>query len=225
MKTRLLTLWTSIVNFFTQPFQQQFAVASTGPLSLDLQFFAEPSEPSNTQEPTNPEQPENNEPQEPKNESKEHMIPKSRFDEVNNNYKTVKDQLDKILKQQQDDELKRQKEQGEFELLYNQANQELESYKTDFESTKTRVEQLEGIMTSMLNTKLESIPEEFHDLIPENLSPEQKLDWISKAETKGLFKDQSQEPVGGQTNPSQQEANLESMNPFQLLKAGYGSQK
>ena len=40
------------------------------------------------------------------------MIPKSRFDEVNNNYKTVKDQLDKILQQQENDKLEKQKEQA-----------------------------------------------------------------------------------------------------------------
>lgn len=153
------------------------------------------------------------------------MIPKTRFDEVNTKYKDAKEQLDKILQKQKDEELERQKQQGKFEDLYNTATSDLEKYKNDFESANTRVEELEGVINSMLETKLESIPEEYHDLIPENLSPEQKLDWISKAETKGLFKDSSQEPVGGSTNPAQKQTDLSELNPMQLLSMGYGKQK
>lgn len=193
------------------------------PLKLNLQHFAEPTEP---QEPKNPEPSANGpmdpkETQEPKNEPQGHMIPKSRFDEVNNNYKTVKEQLDKILQQQEQDELDKQKQQGEFEKLYNQTTEELETYKNDFETTKEKAERLEGVMNSMLNTKLESIPEEFHDLIPENLTSEQKLDWVSKAEAKGLFKDTSQEPLGGQTNPTQQSTDLDNMSVNQKFQSGY----
>src|SRR5699024_2610846 len=152
---------------------------------------------------------------------KDIMIPKTRFDEVNNKYKTAQEQLDNILQQQEQDELDKQKQQGEFEKLYNKATEDLQIYKGDYEKTSSRIEELEGIITSMLNSKLESIPEEFHDLIPENLSPEAKLDWISKADAKGLFKDQSQEPVGGQTNPTAKQTDLESLNVHQLMQSGY----
>jgi len=151
------------------------------------------------------------------------MIPKTRFDEVNTKYKDAKEQLDKILQKQKDEELERQKQQGKFEDLYNTATSDLEKYKKDFESANTRVEELEGVINSMLNTKLETIPEEYHDLIPDNLNPEQKLDWISKAETKGLFKDTTQEPVGGQTNPTQQPQDLSELSATQLLSMAYGS--
>lgn len=198
-------------------------------LPLNLQFFADPG--NDPQDP--PADPPADPPkQDPKNEppaddpkQKDHMIPKTRFDEINNSYKTVKDQLDKLLKEKEDADLEAKKKQGEYQSLYETASQQLDTYKTDYENTKTRVEALEGVMTSMLNTKLESIPEDFHDLIPDNLSPEQKLDWITKAETKGLFKDKSLEPVGNPTNPTQQTTNFENMNPMQLLSAGYGSKK
>lgn len=203
-------------------------------LPLNLQFFAADNpgggEPQNTD--PNPESPADDNPsnptkqdeQKPQNQN-EYMIPKSRFDEVNNKYKAVKEQLDELLNKKKEEELQKQKEKGEFEELYNKTSKELESYKNNFETTKTRVEELEGVINSMLETKLESIPEEFHDLIPEHLSPEQKLDWISKAEAKGLFKDNSQEPVGGSTNPAQKQTDLSELNPMQLLSMGYGKQK
>ena len=54
----------------------------------------------------------------------------------------------------------------------------------------------------MINSKLESIPEDMHDLIPQNLSTKERLTWIEKAQTKGLFETRkSDQPIGGQTNP------------------------
>src|SRR5690625_830825 len=196
----------------------------TSALPLNLQFFSEPgNDPKDppAYPPVDPPKtdPNNEPPADPK--TNDHMIHKSRFDEVNNNYKTVKDQLDKILEQQKQDEQNKQKEQGEFEELYSQTSQELETYKNDLKSTKERADALEGIMTSMLNTKLETIPEEFHDLIPENLSSEQKLDWVSKAEAKGLFKDKSQETLGGATNPPAGTQDLENMPVNLMLQSGY----
>jgi hypothetical protein len=204
-------------------FPKQEVVAAEGLLPLNLQFFSDPGDPN-----PNPEPPADPKPSDPPVDPKpnDHMIPKSRFDEVNNNYKTAKEQLDQLLKEKEEADRKAKEQQGEYQTLYEQANQQLETYKTDFEGTKSRVEALEGIMNSMLQTKLEGIPEEYHDLIPDNLSPEQKLDWITKAETKGLFGTKnSEEPVGGPTNPINPKTDFENMNSFQLLKAGYGSKK
>lgn len=210
----------SIIAFFTGLFKttEKDTELSGLPLRLgDLQFFAEPGDP-----PADPEDPPNPEDDpEPPADPKDIMIPKTRFDEVNTKYKTAQEQLDKLLKDQEDAELEKKKQQGEFENLYNKATEDLETYKGNYEKSTTRVEQLEGIITSMLNTKLESIPEEFRDLIPENLSPEQKLDWITKADSKGLFKDKSQDPLGGATNPSGKTQDLEKLNAHQLMQNGY----
>ncbi|MEN2464915.1 hypothetical protein [Ornithinibacillus sp. JPR2-1] len=193
-------------------------------LPLDLQFFADPGDPQDPPADPPADPPKQDPSVDPKPD--DIMIPKSRFDEVNNNYKSVKEQLDQLLEEKKEEERKEKEQQGEYQSLYEQANEQLQTYKQDFESTKTRAETLEGIITNMLNTKLESIPEEFHDLIPDNLSPEQKLDWITKAETKGLFgTKKSDDPVGGLTNPSTSKTNFEDMNPMQLLAAGYGSKK
>lgn len=211
----------TIIAFITGLFKktEEDTELSDLPLRLgNLQFFAEPGDPP-ADPPADPPNPEDD--PEPPADPKDIMIPKTRFDEVNTKYKTVQEQLDKLLKDQEDAELEKKKQQGEFENLYNKATEDLETYKGNYEKSTTRVEQLEGIITSMLNTKLESIPEEFRDLIPENLSPEQKLDWITKADSKGLFKDKSQDPLGGATNPSGKPQDLEKLNVHQLMQGGY----
>jgi|SRR5699024_658547 len=166
-----------------------------------------------------------------KTEQKEHMIPKSRFDEVNNSYKALKEELDQIKAANKEAEEERQRKEqeeaekrGEFEKLYNKANSDLESVKEKHQTAQERVEALEGVINKLLETKLESIDKEFHDLIPENMTPEQKLAWVNNAEEKGLFgKKTVNEPIGEQTNPNgNQEIDIDKMNPIQLLMSGYG---
>lgn len=204
--------------------KKEVVVATEGMhLPMKLQFFADPEPPADPPAEPPADDPKPKDP--PADDPNDHMVPRSRLNEVNNNYKTVKEQLDKILKEKEDSELEDKKKQGEYQTLYEEAAGKLKTYETDRESTKTRMESLEGVLNSMLSSKLEAIPEDFHDLIPENLSPEQKLDWVSKAEAKGLFKDDSQEPVGGPTNPPAEITDLENLNTFQLLQNGYGSKK
>lgn len=201
---------------------------------LDLQFFA--ADTGNEGGGTNDENPngqssDGKENTETKTENKEHMIPKSRFDEVNNAYKTLKAELDKIKSAQDEAEKERQKKEqeeaekrGEFETLYKKANSDLETVKEERKAAKARIEVLEGVINDLLNAKLESIDEKFHDLIPEGMTPEQKLSWVTNAEKKGLFGNNSaNQPLGEQTNPKgNEEVDINKMNPLQMLLSGYG---
>lgn len=87
--------------------------------------------------------------------------------------------------------------------------------------------QLESVVQSLLETKLSAIDEQFHDLIPDNLPPHEKLAWINKAEQKGLFAKKQQTPIGESTNPSGQvkAVDLSNLSPRQLFAMGYGSKK
>jgi DNA repair exonuclease SbcCD ATPase subunit len=197
-------------------------------LSLDLQKFAEEANATSTDASLNTEaQASNNsagEASTQQTEQSQHMIPKSRFDEVNQKFKDVQTQLNELLSAKQEAEKKAQEEQGKFQELYENTSKEYSDFKSKFESVDTRAKELEGVITGLLETKLEAIPQDYHDLIPGNLTPEQKLDWINKAETKGLFGKREQKPVGETTNPSHAQAfDLNSLSPVQLMKAGYGS--
>ncbi|MEI2356064.1 hypothetical protein [Mesobacillus zeae] len=190
-------------------------------LPLNLQLFAEDAGTASTDASLNTDA---QAAQQPTNQTAEHMIPKSRFDEVNSSYKTAKEQLDKILAEKAAAEKKAQEEQGKFQELYEKTNQEYDQFKSKFESVEVRAKELEGVINGLLETKLEAISADYHDLIPNNLTPEQKLDWINKAETKGLFGKKEQAPIGDTTNPSHaQSFDLNSLTPMQMLKAGYGS--
>jgi chromosome segregation ATPase len=167
-----------------------------------------------------------------KTDNKEIMIPKSRFDEVNNAYKELKTKLEEIeeANKQAEAERKRKEQEeaekrGEFENLYNQTKARLEDEQANHKTAKERIEVLEGVINGLLDAKLESIDKEFHDLIPDNLTPEQKLSWVTKAEQKGLFKQaDSNTPLGEPTNPKEgtEEIDVNKMNPFQMLLSGYG---
>jgi hypothetical protein len=163
-------------------------------------------------------------------DKQEHMIPKSRFDEVNDGYKTMKKEFDamkaaqtkaeqdRIAKEQEDAEKK-----GEFEGLYNKTKTDVETFKGESKAAKERIGALEGVIQGLLDAKLKTIDENYHDLIPEGISPEQKLAWVSNAESKGLFGNKAANtPLGDQTNPkTNQEVDTNKLNPLQMLMSGY----
>lgn len=200
---------------FRLPINLQLFAADTGSLEGGETGSGDPGTPSPTPDPT----------KEPGQNPGDIMIPKTRFDEINNQYKTAKEQLDQFLATQKQAEEDAAKQRGEYEQLYNTAQQEAGTFKEQAEQTSARVLQLEGVITGMLETKLADVPESMRELIPENLTPEQKLAWIDKAAAAGVFgtPKQPDEPIGSPTNPgSIPPVNLDNLDPFTLLKAGYG---
>lgn len=173
-----------------------------------------------TQNADNQSQPKNN----------EVMIPKARFDEVNNKYKETANQLKELQKQlqafqeaQKQAEIEAQKEQGKYRELYEGLNSEYESLKGTLSKFEARAQELEGYIAQMLEAKLENIPEDQRDLIPDGLTPEQKLAWLEKAEAKGLFGRRPDMPIGEGTNPTQQPTqDISELSAFQKILMGYG---
>lgn len=162
-----------------------------------------------------------------------HMIPKSRFDEVNSKYKELQKQIDALNaertqreQEQIERERKAKEEQGKFEELYKQTSKDMDVIKSQHKEAKERVEQLEAVINGLLEARLEGVPEEFRDLVPGNLTPEQKLEWLTAAERKGLFGAASQKkdtPIGSQTNPDGgATTDLNKMTPGQLFRMAYG---
>jgi DNA gyrase/topoisomerase IV subunit A len=175
---------------------------------------------------TNPQQQQQDTPTQP---PADNMIPKSRFDEVNNKFKDVQAQLEALLKEKQDKELEAQKQRGEFEELYKSASTELEQYKAQTEQYTSRVTELEGVIQSLVDAKLAEIPEDFHDLIPAGMTPEQKLSWITTAQAKGLFGTQpaqnplEQQPLGDPTNNNNKpNVDITKMSALDMFLAAYG---
>ena len=162
----------------------------------------------------------------------EHMIPKSRFDEVNQKFKDLQAKLDEFTNEKAKADAERQKaekkakeEQGKYEELYKATSDELGKFKDEHKNASQRVTQQETVINTMLEVRLANVPEDFRDLVPANLNPEAKLEWLTAAESKGLFKaiQKKTEPVGESTNPAgSQTSDLNQLSPMQMLRAAYG---
>lgn len=160
---------------------------------------------------------------EPKAEPKtENMIPKSRFDEINNKYKEVLEKLQSYEAAEAEREKKLKEEQGKFQELYETANKELGTYKETTTKYETRVKELEAVIETLVKNKLETVPKEFHDLIPSNLTAEQTLEWLSKAEAKGLFAKSEPKEIGKPMNHSNETPKVDkaNMSPLDKILAG-----
>lgn len=154
-------------------------------------------------------------------DKKKIMIPKERFDEVNQKYKELASQLE---------EMKKAKEEMERQLA--EMKQASEQTRITIQETTSKLEEqvkhYEALMNEMVETKLKQIPENMRDLVPEGLSIEQKLAWINKAEAKGLFKKPQQVVIGQPLNHSSEQDKVErmrKMSPLQLLSSFYASNK
>lgn len=152
---------------------------------------------------------------------KDIMIPKKRFDEVNENYKSLKQELEDLKKAQEAS----QKEEPE---PVKEEPKHVEVPNPKLEALEKQVEGFNTLMNEMVQTKIQAIPEDMRDLIPDGLSVEQKLSWINKAEEKGLFKKQTNVVVGQPLNHSSEQDKadaMKKMNPLQLFASVYGQKK
>lgn len=153
---------------------------------------------------------------------KEIMIPKERFDEVNDKYKELAGQFD---------EIKGLKEKLEAQV--GTLTTETTGTKSAVDETNSKlekqVEKYDALLGTMYSEKLKTVPEDFHEIIPQSLTTEEKLSWITKAEEKGLFgKKEVTVTVGQPLNHSAEQSTKEAqkrMNPIQLLANYYGVSK
>lgn len=108
-------------------------------------------------------------------------------------------------------------------------SKENETLKKDIETKDTQIKQYEELVTKLVETKLEQIPEEYKELIPDNLDLTQKLSWLEKAEAKGLFnKVEKKKPnveIGKPMNIEPENVDTTKLTGSQLLKLAYNTIK
>jgi uncharacterized coiled-coil DUF342 family protein len=153
---------------------------------------------------------------------KDIMIPKERFDEVNGKYKELSAQVKAM-------EEAKEAMEAQLAEMKQASEQTNTSISETTEKLEGQVKQYETLLNEMVSTKLQAIPEDMQELIPEGLSTEQKLSWINKAESKGLFGKKAQQvEIGKPLNHSSEQDKAErmkKMNPLQLLASYYGDSK
>lgn len=91
------------------------------------------------------------------------------------------------------------------------------------------IKEYEELLGKMIETKLEQVPADFKDLIPDNLDLKQKLSWLEKAESKGLFtKEKKEKPnveIGKPMNTEVPQVDTSKLSGGQLLKLAYNTMK
>lgn len=105
----------------------------------------------------------------------------------------------------------------------------VETLTTEKAELTDQVKEYESLIEGLVETKMEQVPEEYRDLIPENLTLPQKLDWINKLESKGLFnKEEKKKPeveVGKPLNTDAPAVNMEKLTIGQKLAMAYSGNK
>ncbi|MCA1232021.1 MULTISPECIES: ribonucleoside-triphosphate reductase [Bacillus] len=91
-----------------------------------------------------------------------------------------------------------------------------------YAEVEARRDVLEGTLTKIFDSKITGIPEEFRDLIPSDGPIEQRLDWVVKAEEKGLFASKAKTPLGKPSNPQPDTSeHLSNLSPREMIRRGY----
>lgn len=67
----------------------------------------------------------------------------------------------------------------------------VDSLSAEVKEKDSVIKEYEELLDGMVKTKMENVPSDLKDLIPENMSLKQKLSWLEKAESKGIFNKES----------------------------------
>ena len=83
---------------------------------------------------------------------------------------------------------KLRQEAAEKRIKAKELQNKVKELEAQLNTYKEKAEKAEEALNKLLEAELKNIPEQFRDLIPEGLTPAEKLSWIAKAKEKGLFK-------------------------------------
>jgi len=108
--------------------------------------------------------------------SEEHMIPKSRFDEVNQKFRDAEKRFKALEKAAQDAETKRLQESEDYKALYEKAQGTI----SELQPKADGADSAHATLKEVLEAQVEAIPNNKRDLVPDELSTEQQLAWIAK---------------------------------------------
>jgi phage I-like protein len=110
----------------------------------------------------------------------EHMIPKSRLDEVLDSNRKLQERLDATEEERQEQLEKQLSEQGKWKELAEQRAQELASMKPKADL----VDEYETVLKEQLTAEIATLPDEYQDVVPDGLSTKDQLRWLAKNKAK-----------------------------------------
>lgn len=106
-------------------------------------------------------------------------------------------------------------------------NATVNTLQTEVEMKNSVIKEYEGLLQNLVDTKMEQIPDQYKDLVPDNMDLKQKLSWLEKAESKGLFnKEEKQNPaieVGKPMNVEVPKVDTSKLSASSLLSMAYNT--
>lgn len=114
-------------------------------------------------------------PSEETKNTESHMIPKARFDEVNNELKALKKRLDEADAEKKARDEKQLEEQGKYKELIDSLRSQL----VEASGKASKVETYEATLDKILQAELAALPEQSRRLVPEKLPVQDRLDYIA----------------------------------------------
>lgn len=119
----------------------------------------------------------------------DHMIPKSRFDEINRRFKESQAQLESLqaqlsqqAKAQEQAKTAELKEQGKYKEAFDQATEtitRLEAQVAEAKQLRATVEKYQATLTGLLESQRADLPESITTLL-DKLDPVEQLEWLTK---------------------------------------------
>lgn len=108
-------------------------------------------------------------------------------------------------------------------------NIKVEEMNAQIEAKDKIINEYEGLLQNLVDTKMSQVPDQYKDLVPDNMNLQQKLSWLEKAESKGLFtKEERQTPaieVGKPMNVEVPKPDTSKMSASALLSMAYNTIK
>jgi seryl-tRNA synthetase len=111
----------------------------------------------------------------------EHMIPKSRLDEVLQENKRLKDEQAARDEKARKETEARAKAQGEWEKLATDKDTELTALKPQLQTAQERLAAYEQLMTDEIKERMKALPDEIKAMKPDGDVLQQRT-WLQKAE-------------------------------------------
>lgn len=101
--------------------------------------------------------------------------------------------------------------------------EEFNTLKTTHKETVDKLSSYEKVLNTIVESKLKEVPEDYKDLIPEG-DLVKRLDWLNKADEKGLFGNKSEQPIGKRTKANSDDVKKEvgNLSPVQSMSAAFG---
>lgn len=108
-------------------------------------------------------------------------------------------------------------------------NVEVTNLQKEVADKDSQIQEYETLVGNMVEAKMNQVPADLKDLIPDNMDLKQKLAWLEKAESKGIFnKEAKKKPnveVGKPMNTETPAVDTSKMSAGELLKMAYSSVK